>query len=94
MAKVTIKNTALYTEHRTLKLCDVSSGRSVRLDNPSGQPDFYIVNKITDNENLDIGDLIPLTNYRTGRLVLKKGTLEVFPISAEVALDKFPENRS
>ena len=92
MAKVTIADTSVLVESRKIRLGDISSGRTVRIDNPDGKTSYYIVNKIPSSENLNRKhNTTALTNIGSGRLVQKRNSMSVIPVSVDALVSVFPE---
>lgn len=94
MAKITIADTSVLVEPRRIRLGDMNSGRTVRIDNPDGQVSFYIINKIPSFENLNRKpNTVALTNLGSGRLVQKHSSMSVIPISVDALINVFPKTK-
>lgn len=92
MARITIADDTVLTEPRRVELKSVNSGKAVRIDNPQGVVSFYIINKIPKNENMNLKQgTIALTNLGSGRIVQKRDTMLVVPVSADILIREYPQ---
>ncbi len=93
MARIIIADSDILSETRRIKLEQISPGRVVKIDNPNGEPAYYIINKIPNSEHLSLKHVtVALTNLASGRLVQKRSDMLVTPISADVFIKLFPKN--
>lgn len=91
MARITITEPVVLTEPRRVQLNTINPGKAVRIDNPQGVMSFYIINKIPQSEDLNLKkSTVALTNLGSGRIVQKRDTMLVVPISADILIREYP----